>query len=249
MLQTAVFDSVRAARTEYRLVGGGGTGLAWKYDIMVSDEGKPLSPQVFLIEQSPLSITGPHFHAQDEFQVVVDGDGSLGAHEIKPITVHYANGYTGYGPLRAGPKGLWYLTMRVHTDNGGAKYLPESRHLLTPGDKLSLTSAPAGQDGAEPYTDSKATQTAIISPRPDGIAAWRLRMSPAAKASPPTHPGSAGQFRVVLRGGMIAGNEAIARFGCMFISADEKDPGIASSEQGLDLLILQFSGTSKNARS
>jgi len=248
MLRSVAFCSGTTKGTEYRLVGGGGRGLAWKYDIMVSDENDPISPQVFLIEQSPSSIAGPHFHAQDQFQVVVDGDGSLGAHDVSPVTVHYANGYTGYGPLRAGPRGLWYLTIRVHTDNGGARYLAESRHLLKPGEKLNLTSKPQAQGDFASGTDSATIQSAIIPPRTDGIAAWLLRLGPSERAECPTHPGGAGQFRVVLKGGQLLGDEVISKLGCAFIIADENDPMVEASDQGLDVLILQFPGSSRIRR-
>ena len=42
----------------------------------------------------------PHFHVQDQFQVVAEGGGTLGRHAVAPIHVHYASRHTGYGPLR-----------------------------------------------------------------------------------------------------------------------------------------------------
>ena len=40
-----------------------------------NDDGKP---QGFLVEQPPGSVTPPHFHEVDQFQVFVGGDGRIG---------------------------------------------------------------------------------------------------------------------------------------------------------------------------
>ena len=54
-----------------------------------------LSPTVFLVEQPPGAELPPHFHTQNQFQVVKEGYGSLGRHTIGPGSVHYAGAYTG----------------------------------------------------------------------------------------------------------------------------------------------------------
>ena len=63
-------------------------------------------PQGFLVEQPPGSITLPHFHETNQFQVFVDGSGHMGKHAAEPLTVQYANGHTPYGPIVAGDAGV-----------------------------------------------------------------------------------------------------------------------------------------------
>src|SRR5690349_16909151 len=41
----------------------------------------------------------PHFHINDQFQVVVGGQGKLGRHALTPYCVHFSRAYTPYGPL------------------------------------------------------------------------------------------------------------------------------------------------------
>lgn len=57
-------------------------------------------------------------HVQDEFQLVIDGDGALGRPAVRPISVHFAGRHTGYGPLTAGERGLSYMTLRAVLDLG-----------------------------------------------------------------------------------------------------------------------------------
>jgi len=87
-------------------------------------------PQGFLVEQPPGAITLPHFHETNQFQVFVDGIGSMGKHRAEPLTVQYANGHTPYGPIKATETGVKYFTLRQRWDPG-AKYMPAHATNLT----------------------------------------------------------------------------------------------------------------------
>ncbi|MFM7610777.1 MAG: hypothetical protein ACKO9A_18150, partial [Alphaproteobacteria bacterium] len=50
--------------------------------------GEIRQPQAFLVEQEPNAIVHPHFHFVDQFQVVVDGGGRIGRHDVGPIMAH-----------------------------------------------------------------------------------------------------------------------------------------------------------------
>src|SRR3954463_3601109 len=107
----------------------------WRSDY---SERKAGVPQVLLVEQQvPGSKILPHFHGIDQFQVFVDGTGRLGHHEVRPLSVHYTNSHTGYGPIEAGPQGLSYYVLRPSFDTLGSQYLhvPEARSKLKPGGK------------------------------------------------------------------------------------------------------------------
>jgi len=91
--------------------------------------GRP-EPQAFLVESGrdkPELRT--HFHTVDQFQYIARGGGRVGRHEVAPGTVHYADRFTPYGPLRNGPDGLAYLTLRATTDMG-ISYMPDERDAL-----------------------------------------------------------------------------------------------------------------------
>ena len=82
-------------------------------------------PQGFLVQQPPGSVTPPHFHEVNQFQVFVGGNGRMGKRPAGPVTVQYANGHTPYGPIVAGEQGVTYFTLRAAWDPG-AKYMPKS---------------------------------------------------------------------------------------------------------------------------
>ena len=87
-------------------------------------------PQAFLVElEKPGHIIKPHFHHVDQFQIVVDGGGTLGKHELQPVTVHYTDSFTPYGPIVAGDEGLKFFNFRPCADVG-AEYMPGSRERL-----------------------------------------------------------------------------------------------------------------------
>ena len=106
-------------------------------------EKKPGTPQVLLIEQSARDELLAHFHACDQFQVFIQGEGKLGKHALRPVSIHYTNRYTGYGPIVAGGTDFQYFVLRPSFDPlGFGQYLwkPELREKLRahPGPKRVL---------------------------------------------------------------------------------------------------------------
>ena len=87
---------------------------------------KGLGPQVFLVHQAPGDVTAPHFHGVPQFQVFTGGEGAFGRAELHSPALHYADAWTSYGPIVAGPTGIEYFTARVHSDVG-AGWMPEAR--------------------------------------------------------------------------------------------------------------------------
>src|SRR5947209_4589797 len=109
MIRTGTFERARAERRHHILPNG--TGF-WRTGLITSPAQERVSPQAFLVEQDPDSVIEPHFHLENEFQVMVAGSGSLGRHPVEPVSVHYAGAHTGYGPIASGSDGLSYFTLR-----------------------------------------------------------------------------------------------------------------------------------------
>ena len=86
-------------------------------------------PHAFLIEQPPNAQLRTHFHSPYQFQIVVGGSGTLGAHPIAYGSVHFTAPYTPYGPIKDAGEGVHYMTLRNGWDPG-ASYMPESRDRL-----------------------------------------------------------------------------------------------------------------------
>ncbi len=84
-------------------------------------EGRMVAPHSFLLEQPPNTTLEAHFHRNNQFQVFVEGGGTIGRHALGPVVVHYAGAYTGYGPLVSGPQGLKYFKLRPVREDG---YIP-----------------------------------------------------------------------------------------------------------------------------
>src|SRR5258707_13685728 len=53
-------------------------------------------PQGFYVNFGPNFHISPHFHRVDQYQIVVRGSGRIGTHDLSPVSVHYADGFTPY---------------------------------------------------------------------------------------------------------------------------------------------------------
>src|SRR5919199_2365261 len=128
-----IAEARAAAATRRAIVANGvpaqlTTYLGTNFAMRGPDSPPPPGPEVvypmaFLVEQSAGSTVQAHFHAANQFQVVIGGSGMLGRHAVAPISVHYVNAFSAYGPLRAGETGLHYFTLRNGYDPG-ARYVP-----------------------------------------------------------------------------------------------------------------------------
>ncbi len=216
------------------------TGAFHKGEWMDSGDDPDLSPAVFLIEMGPQLVANPHFHRNNQFQVFLKGSGSIGVHELGPVTVHYAGAYTGYGPLKASDEGLWYFTMRPVLE-AGAQYLPESRDQVVKGPKRQATgevSRRANTDELKSLGDL-ATET-VIAAADDKLAASVTRVPPDRSFVAGDPAGSGGQFFVVLSGEMLVGERRLHEWEQVFVSADEKPFEVQAGAEGLEVLFLQF---------
>ena len=141
-----------------------------------------LFPMAFLVEQDPGSTAQAHYHRQDQFQLVVGGHGTMGLHEIRPVTVHFTGAHTAYGPIKASPdEGVWYFTLRNGFD-------PGARFMTMPENRAALRTI-AGRTHREAVAGPLAAPTApsqtLLGPDPDGMTAWRYRLAPGEAAHRP----------------------------------------------------------------
>jgi hypothetical protein len=197
-------------------------------------------PMIYLVDQEPNSAIQTHFHQVDQYQVVIGGSGAMGREPLGPITVHYTNAFTGYGPLASGPDGLQYLTIRNRWDPG-LRPLPEARDELPPAGTVKQrqrTIKPAPPLSAEALGEMKAAQLRELMEEPEsGSRAWMLAIPPAGSAP---SPASAATDRVlVVCSGSLAGTDANDLHSCHFIPAGEVVM-LTAGEGGADILVLQF---------
>jgi hypothetical protein len=184
----------------------------------------------------------PHFHEVDQFQVFVAGRGGLGRGAFEPpVTVHYADRYTGYGPLDAGPQGYSYFTLRANTDPGPV-YLhsPDYRQKLKPSKKrhaavqLALSTAPVLAHRSEVALEP------LIEGHDDGLAAWLLRAGAGASVTGPAPGGSGGQFFLVLNGSLELQGASYPTWSTLFLDAREDPLQCRAGPAGCEVLLAQF---------
>ena len=237
MFRSGALEGKQANRRHLTLANG--TGY-WRSDLILSSESDSPAPQAFLIQQDPDTVIGSHFHVQNQFQVVAEGEGTLGRHRVAPINVHYASRHTGYGPIMAGSRGLSYFTLRAVT-TPHAYFLPESRDQMQSLPKRNLLGHSVALSGAATLcARTEAAVETIIEPQPDGVAAWLLRLPPNAALVPPERAEGADRFYLIGEGVMIARSERLPRFATAFVSSDERDFEPVAGAEGLEVLALQF---------
>ena len=205
---------------------------------MQGGRGADLSPTVFLVEQPPNSVLAPHFHMQNQFQVIQAGSGMLGRHAVGPGSVHYAGAFTGYGPLAAGPGGLSYFTIRAVFETG-ANFLPAARDRMRQGPRRHAQGpahAPLPLDALRDLASTRRVQ--LIAPQGD-LEACALQLPPFARVEP-GKPGGSGQFQLVLAGTLETPQGRLQAWESRYLSCGEDAAGCAAGASGLHLLVLQM---------
>ena len=196
-----------------------------------------LFPMAFLVEQDPGSTANAHYHQQDQFQLVVGGYGTLGLHEIRPVTVHFTGAHTAYGPIRASQdQGVWYFTLRNGFDPG-ARFMtmPESRIALRTIPGRSHREAVAG-----PLPAATLPTETLLGPEQDGMAAWRYTLAAGETVSGPDPASGRGQYWVVTGGSLIRDGETLPKLSCAFLFPDDAPFQAKAGADGLEVVAMQF---------
>ena len=238
MIMSGNFEAARPHRQAVTIL----TGDVFGRTNIIAGGGMADGPHAYLVEQLPEVVLPPHFHMNDQFQVVVAGSGMLGrSHKLAPLTVHFARGKTAYGPIVAGLKGLSYLTLRQHLEYG-AHYLSDPNiRVDRAAAKFHTTSDPvAAPDADELRAATTSSQKVLIPPNADGLAVWSSRLPPSAALAVPLHDPQAGRFHVVVGGTAIMGSETFPLWSCIWVSAGEQPVSIKAGLGGAELLTLQF---------
>lgn len=211
----------------------------YKGEWMETDTDPLFSPTVFLAEQPPNRELLPHFHRQNQFQLFVEGRGTIGKQEIGPVTVHYAGAYTGYGPLLSDSHGLKYFTIRAVYDTG-VTLSTDWRGNMIRGPKRH-----AEASAGEPWPTerlSALTQTEhenTIAPS-EGMGAIKTRIPPGKTETLAPVDSSVGQFVFVLAGEVVIAGVTLEPWESAFVpSADGAVPVVAGSK-GAEVIALHM---------
>lgn len=213
--------------------------LFWTTRYLQPASNEPAGPQSFLQEQSPGSILRAHFHRANQFQVVVKGRGKLGKHDVAPISIHYTDGDTPYGPLIASDEGLAYFTLRSQHEND-AYFMPESRkEREKTGKKRSLLADPIRLSLQFKENDTVELQR-VLKKHEDGMCADFIRVPPNLVYEWQNPRDGGGQFYLIVNGTMILENNELPLWSNAFVFPDDEPIKIQSGQKGLEVLALQF---------
>lgn len=208
-------------------------------DVKPSDPFVSPDPHAFIVRQPPASVLAPHFHFNRQFQVVLRGSGMLGRHQLLPGTVHYASAETAYGPITAGPDGLWYITLRQVTEVG-AQYLPVAMDRLRRGLKRrQFTGAvcPLFAPG-----ETSATSL-LLADAATGLAAWMIDLPPGEAAPSPDDATPSDRYYVVVHGALRFGAETLTDLSAIWADRGESWPLLQAGNAGVRLVVVQFPHT------
>lgn len=196
---------------------------------------RPPLPQAFLVQKAPGAGTRLHFHNEDQFQIFIAGDGRVGPEQVTAPALHFANFHTAYGPIAAGDQGLTWLTLRDVADEG-AWYLPEGRGQA---EKAALRRNVSSNLAKE----RSAGLQIVVPPAEDGLAVWRLGLTPAQRVEPSDlpafTPGAGGRFHLVLDGSIVWQGDRLGVRSLVYATAEER-LSMTAGDDGADILILQF---------
>ena len=195
-------------------------------------------PRVFLTRRSPGDVIPPHFHEIVQYQVVVEGNGRIGKHALQPLTVHYTDAYTPYGPIVTSDEGLAFFTIRPRVDNGGTYFMPQSASRMPRRAGRSMT-VHAAVGGPAPQAFEVALET-LIPTTEDGVQSKLLSLGPSALSQPDGDGPLQDRFLVIVAGSLLHSERAFGLYSCIHVAAGEPSPVLIAGPDGAQVLLIQF---------
>lgn len=219
----------------------------WRSDYT---ERKAGVPQVLLVEQQiPGSKILPHFHGVDQFQVIVGGNGRLGQHAVGPVSLHYTNRFTAYGPIEAGPQGMSYYVLRPEFAVSGSHYLhvPQERAKMPRGGKryfMADNLAVRAVDDLRALMQPEVTLLlSVADDDPDGgVFAEMLLLPPRMRYTGADPARGGGQVFLILQGALDHHGTTLAAPACVAVTRNEPALRFTAGADGLQVLMMQYPG-------
>lgn len=220
-------------------------GQGWKINLFGANSNVS-SPelQAFRLDFNANQVLDPHFHIVDQFQVFIEGNGTIGRDGAGPIVAHYADHHTGYGPLVASAQGMTYLTLRSKTD-AGLVFLrePHVRERLQPTKRRHRMSSPitlSTEMVLKSRTEVSVEDALEAHEDDEGIAVKVIRMGPGLSTPAPETRNSGGEYILVLNGSLEIDGQSLGKYSLVFASADEEPPPLVAGPDGLEALVTRF---------
>jgi hypothetical protein len=218
-------------------------------DPVPSSDG--LYPMAFLVEKDAAAVVHPHFHQADQYQVVVQGSGRLGLHDVSSVAVHYTDAYSAYGPIVAADEGISWFTLRNAWDPG-ARYMTQHRRQLREA-RARHQHREATCGPLPPLTEQERaaltapTANAVIAEAADGLGTWRYTVPASGSVTGPDPSAGGGQFWLIASGSAaVAGNAQLPVQSCVFVAPEDTAATLLAGHGGADLICMQFPRRARN---
>ena len=238
MSLVVAFNEIRPDQIRKNM-GGPDRPASTNFGFFRATPDTPDAPTAFLAKYDPGDRSCAHFHAVDQFQILVQGKGQFGRHEVAPYYVHFARAYTPYGPLHSDQQTGWtFMTLRTRYDPGAQRLpgaLPKLKQAADRKPWQVTTSA------AFPAAGSGVSVHDIPEIRDDqGLFVRALTMAAGARSTAPAPAGGDGQYVVVVKGSLLHDNRERQALTVVHIKPDEDAFKIQAGAHGLEALILNF---------
>ena len=245
MALAMAFDDAKVNQTRYEGDASRGAIGGGLFTNFFGARDTPDLPHAMLLQFDPGRVSHPHFHIVDQFQVLVDGKGSLGRHDLAIYDVHFSRAYTPYGPLisDAGTGSTFFvLHARSHTD-WGSHHLPKERAKLqqVPDRQPWQITRPASFSLLQPGSASNSLLQAIPGIKDEyGLAGYTLSMMPNAKTSAPDPSNGEGQYLAVVKGSVLHDGKEHKAPALVFVYPEDGPYRVHAGSAGLEALVLNF---------
>jgi hypothetical protein len=202
-----------------------------------ADNSSFARPQAVLVETDPSYVIPAHFHSTDQFQIFTSGGGNIGRHSCDPISIHYTDGFTPYGPIRAGVEGLGWYTLR-NRGEVGAYWMPGQKAQLERAPRRALVAHSPLRFGVEGTSETEVIHDVPLAD--DGLLASSYRLAPGDKIEGPDPRTGAGQYYIVVNGEWVRDKVSLASGSIVYVEPTDDVQILTATSAALDVLVYQF---------
>ena len=237
MAMVIAYDDVKVNQQHRKARNGPSINLSTPF---LGKRGNPDLPLCAMTTFPPGRVSSPHFHDVPQFQIMIDGKGKMGRHDIKTNSVHFSRPYTPYGPFTStDDSSLTCLILRSRPDTG-------AQH--DPKDIAALSQMPdrnPWQNTHDVIVPEMGSANVVLQPVPelndDGVpTTYALRMKPGATVLTPDPTVGEGLFVIVQKGSLIHENKEAKGLTLVYVSNKEQAFEIRAGSKGLEGLICRF---------
>lgn len=194
-------------------------------------------PNIYELEISSDFIQPPHFHQSEEFQLIIEGSGTINSESFQAGSLHYAAPYSAYGPFAPGVDGIKYLTIRMSSDRRSFLTATHASEMDGHAQVIKLIQ-PVDRGDCMNLQSVDSFMAAI-----DGTAASSgyVRVPPSFEFDDLQSRIPGDKFLFVKSGSIITCGHTLTQWESMYVTGDEEMFTANSGPEGLELIVLQFS--------